>query len=124
MNEQDSSDSTTEAAPEPTTPRASRKRSLINLSEFAELQEVLDRGMADSLEAARLLRTMQVDPGAGTPTAGVGEPRSGHALGQWVLAVRCDCGRRWFELRETFKATCPRCGSIVDIEIEINDESV
>src|SRR5262245_54498538 len=101
MNERDSSDSATEAAPEPTTRRARRKHSLINLSEFAALQEVLDRGMADSLEAARLLRTMQTDPSPGVPSPevpdpSVGEPRTGHALGQWVLAVRCDCGRRWF----------------------------
>ena len=48
----------------------------------------------------------------------VQERRLGHAVGQWVLQVRCDCGRRWFEVQPVRTADCPRCGALVLVEIE------
>lgn len=45
------------------------------------------------------------------------EHRMGHAVGQWILEVHCDCGRRWFEVEEIDTAHCPRCASLVRIEI-------
>jgi hypothetical protein len=48
----------------------------------------------------------------------VQERRLGHAVGQWVLQVRCDCGRRWFEVQTVRTAECPRCGSPVLVDIE------
>lgn len=48
----------------------------------------------------------------------VHERRLGHAVGRWVLQVRCDCGRRWFEVEDLQTADCPRCGALVILEIE------
>lgn len=48
----------------------------------------------------------------------VQERHLGHAVGQWVLQVRCDCGRRWFEVQPVRTADCPRCGALVLVEIE------
>ena len=48
----------------------------------------------------------------------VQERRLGHAVGQWVLQVRCDCGRRWFEVQTVRTAECPRCGSTVLVDVE------
>jgi hypothetical protein len=41
----------------------------------------------------------------------------GRAIGQWVLQLRCECGRRWFELEEVDATTCPRCGLLVYVAI-------
>ena len=46
------------------------------------------------------------------------EHHVGHAFGRWILQVRCDCGRRWFEVEAVQSAHCPRCGAVVLIEIE------
>ena len=48
----------------------------------------------------------------------VTERRIGHAVGHWVLQVRCECGRRWFEVDEVQTADCPRCGALVFIDID------
>jgi hypothetical protein len=40
-----------------------------------------------------------------------------HAVGQWVLMVRCQCGKRWFELEAIDAATCPRCNALVFVEV-------
>lgn len=48
----------------------------------------------------------------------VTERRLGHAVGHWVLQVRCDCGRRWFEVEPVQTADCPRCGALVFIDVE------
>jgi hypothetical protein len=48
----------------------------------------------------------------------VTERRLGHAVGCWVLQVRCECGRRWFELEPVQTAECPRCGALVLVEIQ------
>ena len=41
----------------------------------------------------------------------------GRAVGQWVLHVRCQCGRRWFELEAIDATTCPRCGLMVYLDV-------
>jgi len=46
------------------------------------------------------------------------EQRAGIAVGQWVLRVRCQCGRAWFELEAVKATTCPRCGLLVYVEVE------
>lgn len=48
----------------------------------------------------------------------VDERRVGRAVAQWVLHVRCDCGRRWFETDVVDSATCPRCGLLVYVDID------
>jgi hypothetical protein len=48
----------------------------------------------------------------------VTERNVGHAVGHWVLQIRCDCGRRWFEIEPVQTADCPRCGALVFIDIE------
>ena len=42
----------------------------------------------------------------------------GHATAQWLLQVRCECGRRWFELEPMKTATCPRCGTFLVVKTE------
>jgi hypothetical protein len=46
------------------------------------------------------------------------EHRIGRAVAQWVLQVRCECGRRWFELKAVETSTCPRCRSLVYVDID------
>ena len=48
----------------------------------------------------------------------VEERRVGRAVAQWILHVRCDCGRRWFEAEEVDTATCPRCGMLVYVDMD------
>ena len=48
----------------------------------------------------------------------VEERRLGRAIGRWVLQVRCECGRRWFEVDPVQTADCPRCGALVLVDIE------
>lgn len=45
------------------------------------------------------------------------EQLAGVAEGQWLLQVRCQCGRRWFELAAVPTATCPRCGLLVYVNV-------
>jgi hypothetical protein len=42
----------------------------------------------------------------------------GRAVAQWILHVRCECGRRWFEVDTVDTATCPRCGVLVYVDID------
>jgi hypothetical protein len=42
----------------------------------------------------------------------------GHAIAQWIVMVRCQCGRRWFEVEFVDTATCPRCGTFVVVELD------
>jgi hypothetical protein len=44
------------------------------------------------------------------------EHEIGRAVGQWILMVRCQCGKRWFELEAIDTATCPRCDRLVYID--------
>jgi hypothetical protein len=45
------------------------------------------------------------------------ETEIGRAVGQWILMVRCQCGKRWFELEAIEAATCPRCSSLVYVDM-------
>lgn len=46
----------------------------------------------------------------------VEETAMGRATGQWIVQIRCDCGRRWFDVEMIKTARCPRCDSMVLIE--------
>ena len=46
------------------------------------------------------------------------EHQIGHAIGQWVFVLLCDCGRRWFTLHAVEKAQCPRCDRWVHVEAD------
>lgn len=48
----------------------------------------------------------------------VEERRVGRAVAQWILHVRCDCGRRWFEVEVVDTTTCPRCGMLVYVDMD------
>jgi hypothetical protein len=48
----------------------------------------------------------------------VREQTLGHAVGRWILQVRCDCGRRWFEVEQVTTVRCPRCNSLAMVEVE------
>jgi hypothetical protein len=48
----------------------------------------------------------------------VEEQRVGRAVAQWVLHVRCDCGRRWFEVEPLDTTNCPRCGMLVYVDVD------
>jgi len=48
----------------------------------------------------------------------VKEESLGRATAQWILEVRCQCGRRWFELQEVVTARCPRCDKLVRVKVE------
>lgn len=45
------------------------------------------------------------------------ETEIGRAVGQWILMVRCQCGKRWFELEAIEAATCPRCSALVYVDM-------
>jgi hypothetical protein len=69
-------------------------------------------------------RDIELDDTAGMPNITrmpdgyeVVEQRVGRAVGQWVLQVRCQCGRRWFEVEEIDATTCPRCGLLVYVDV-------
>jgi hypothetical protein len=46
----------------------------------------------------------------------VEEASMGRATGQWIVQIRCECGRRWFDVEMVKTARCPRCESLVLIE--------
>jgi hypothetical protein len=48
----------------------------------------------------------------------VDERRVGRAVAQWILHVRCECGRRWFEVEAIDTTNCPRCGVLVYVDID------
>jgi len=48
----------------------------------------------------------------------VDERRVGRAVAQWILHVRCECGRRWFEVESIDTTTCPRCGVLVYVDVD------
>jgi len=45
------------------------------------------------------------------------EHSAGRATAQWILQVRCDCGRRWFEVEAIDSTMCPRCKRLVYLDI-------
>ena len=50
------------------------------------------------------------------PSIVVEETEMGGATGQWVVQIRCECGRRWFDVQMVKNARCPRCEMMVVIE--------
>ena len=48
----------------------------------------------------------------------VEERRVGRAVAQWILHVRCECGRRWFEVEPIDSTNCPRCGMLVYLDVD------
>lgn len=88
---------------------------------------------SDSIEGAELLRILEGDqrptrgPAVSAPAPRIRrmpegievvEERVALAVGQWVLRVRCQCGRSWFEVEEVHWATCPRCSQLVRVNVE------
>ena len=45
------------------------------------------------------------------------EHSAGRAIGQWILQVRCECGRRWFEVEAIDSTMCPRCKRLVYVDL-------
>ena len=60
---------------------------------------------------APLPRVEQIPPGII-----VKEGVMGRATGQWIVQIRCECGRRWFDVSMVKTARCPRCESMVVID--------
>lgn len=90
-----------------------------DLISSAELMKLLqtqadDEVASDDLDAAEPLPNVTRMPEG----IEVVERRLGHAVGYWVLQVRCDCGRRWFEVEAVTTADCPRCGALVLVDVE------
>lgn len=82
--------------------------------EAEELREADDDDdQADTLGMEALPKVMRMPEGIE-----VVERRIGRAVGQWILEIRCECGRRWFELEAVDTGKCPRCGTLVLIRIE------
>ena len=67
---------------------------------------------ADASDKARMRTVTRMSEGYE-----VVEQRVGRAVGQWVLQVRCQCGRRWFEVEAIDATQCPRCGSLVYVHV-------
>ena len=67
----------------------------------------------DNVDTARLPRITRMPEGIE-----VTEERLGQATAQWILEVRCECGRRWFELQAIETARCPRCDTLVRVKID------
>lgn len=65
----------------------------------------------DDDDTARLPAITSLPPGIE-----VVEHEIGRAVGQWILMVRCQCGKRWFELEAIDTATCPRCNTLVYVD--------
>lgn len=66
----------------------------------------------DADDTARLPGITSLPPGIE-----VVEHEMGRAVGQWILMVRCQCGKRWFELEAIDTATCPRCDRLVYVDV-------
>lgn len=90
---------------------------LISISQLmqvlAEEPDPVDSDEDDTIRAQALPRVTRMPEGIE-----VTERRLAHAVGHWVLQVRCDCGRRWFEVEPVQTADCPRCGALVLIDID------
>ncbi len=74
--------------------------------------ETTDDASEDDIDTARL-------PGITSLPEGIEvvEHAVGRAVGQWFLMVRCQCGKRWFEVEAIDTATCPRCSSLVYVDV-------
>jgi hypothetical protein len=80
----------------------------------------------DGAESASRLQALEADeaerldvPNIARLPGGVEviEQKVGRAVGNWLLQVRCQCGRRWFELSPVDATHCPRCGMYVYIDV-------
>ena len=71
-----------------------------------------DHDIGDDDDTARLPRITSLPEGIE-----VIEHSVCRAVGQWVLMVRCQCGKRWFELEAIDAATCPRCNTLVYVDV-------
>lgn len=68
-------------------------------------------------DTSRLPRVLRMPEGIT-----VDERRVGRAVAQWILHVRCECGRRWFEVEPIDTATCPRCGVLVYVDVDVRSQ--
>ncbi len=59
----------------------------------------------DTTYSSALLPSIEQLP----PGIVVEETEMGRATGQWVVQIRCECGRRWFDVQMVETARCPRC---------------
>jgi hypothetical protein len=87
---------------------------LIPMTALLRLLEEDDDELDDSGDKASLPRLTRMPEGIE-----VHEQRAGVAEGQWLLQVRCQCGRRWFEVEAIPAATCPRCGLLVYVNVAV-----
>ena len=69
-----------------------------------------DEEIADTSRVPRIMRMPE--------GITVDERRVGRAVAQWILHVRCECGRRWFEVEPIDTTTCPRCGVLVYVDMD------
>jgi hypothetical protein len=84
--------------------------------EHTQLMERTEDQAADPAEdttylGAPLPRIEQLPPGII-----VKEDVMGRATGQWIVQIRCECGRRWFDVEMVKTARCPRCENMVVVE--------
>lgn len=97
------------------TPKNDQPEDLISMTQLlkfldGEPEPPADEAATDAAASPRITRMPQ--------GIEVTERRLGRATGHWVLQVRCECGRRWFEIEDIHSAKCPRCGSVVLVDIE------
>lgn len=88
---------------------------LISPAKLMRHLDQAERAADDDYEGAtnRLPRVTQMPEGIK-----VEEHSIGRAIAQWVLHVRCECGRRWFEVEAIDTTTCPRCGMFVYVDVD------
>jgi len=84
----------------------------VNVHEYERERERED-GDEDGDDTNRLPRITHAPEGIK-----VEEHRVGRAVAQWVLHVRCECGRRWFEVEAVDTTSCPRCGMLVYVDVD------
>jgi hypothetical protein len=79
--------------------------------------DVVADGDEEVGDTSRLPRVLRMPDGIR-----VDERRVGRAVAQWILHVRCECGRRWFEVEPIDTTTCPRCGALVYVDIDARSQ--
>jgi len=77
-----------------------------------------EEGSSDTDRGPPIARVPQRTAVANQRSGQLSGQRSGRAVGQWTFLVRCECGKRWFEVKEIDSAKCPRCGLRVYIDRE------
>lgn len=96
-----------------TDPAPERPRDELEHTQPIEKTESLEREPGDDTAyiGAPLPRVEQLPPGII-----VKEDVMGRATGQWIVQIRCECGRRWFDVQMVKTARCPRCESMVVVD--------